>query len=132
MSRIQFPWMRLQVMAAVESLSDPVQQQTRWGRVEEGVNHYDDLTLNVSILYDDTMVLPDPGDAVPALLHENEVPAFQELYAVLEPLLQDLGELPDAAYLSDPRWTTVVHAAQVALAAMCANDQAEPQMTGLP
>ena len=49
-TKIRFPDMRLQVVAALRSLSDVQHQRARWGRVEEGVNYYDDLSLNVHIL----------------------------------------------------------------------------------
>lgn len=118
--------MRLQVIAAVRSLSDPQHQKGRWGRVDEGVNYYDDLTLNVHTLYDDCMVLPEPSQAVPDILHQEEVPAFHDLGSALGPMLQDLGDRPDAAYLSDLRWPSVVQAAKVALGVMQARDETEP------
>jgi len=71
---VKFPDMRLEVIAAVRSLSDPQHQQARWGQVEEGVNYYDDLTLDVHTLYDDCMVLPLPQTAVPDVLHERRCP----------------------------------------------------------
>lgn len=118
MSRIRFPDMRLQVITALKSLSDPQHQRLRWGRFEEGVTYYDDLTLNVHILYDDCMVLPHPQAAVPGVLHEAEVPAFLELERALGPMIQDLGDKPDKTYITDRRWTSVLNAAQGALLAM--------------
>lgn len=124
-SPIQLPEMRLQVISALESLSEP-SRQVRWGQVEEGVNYYDDLTLNVHILYDDCMVLPEPGGVVPSVLLAEEVPAFLELERHLGPMISDLGDLPDADYLSDSRWPGVIQAAGAALAAMEACDEASP------
>ena len=120
---VTFPNMRLEVIAALRSLSDRLNQQTRWGRFEEGVDFYDDLSLNVHILYDDCMVLPEPETAVPDVIHESEVPAFLELGNALGPMLQDLGDAPDDAYMSDPRWASVVDAAGAALAAMRQADE---------
>ena len=110
--------MRLEVIAAVRSLSDQVHQQTRWGRWEDGVDYYDDLTMNVHILYDDCMVLPRPQDAVPDVLHVEEIPVFLELERALGPMIGDLGEQPDEAYTSDRRWVSVVEAAGRALTVM--------------
>ena len=73
--------------------------QARWGQYEEGVNHYDDLTLNVHILYDDYAVLPDPASCVPAYLRTEEVPALLELERAFGPMLADLRDLPDDLYL---------------------------------
>jgi hypothetical protein len=44
-----------------QALVDPQHQRLRWGRVEEGVRYYDDLDINVHILYDDCQVLPSPN-----------------------------------------------------------------------
>jgi hypothetical protein len=118
--------MRLQVIAAVRSLSDQQHQEVNWGRVENGVSYYDDLTLNVHALYDDCMVLPEPSQAVPDVLHQEEVPALHDLGRALGPMLRDLGDRPDAEYLSDPRWPSVVQAAKVALGVMQACDKTEP------
>lgn len=109
--------MRLEVVAALESLSDCLRQE-RWGRVEEEVNYFDDLTLNVHLLYDDCMVLPRPQSAVPAILHQEEVSAFIELENALGPMIRDLGDRPDAAYTSEGRWPAVMAAASRALAVM--------------
>lgn len=110
--------MRLEVIAALRSLSDRHYQQTRWGKIEEGVNFYDDLTVNVHTLYDDCMVLPDPQDAVSDVLYEEEILAFVGLGDALGPMLQDLGDAPDETYTADPRWASVVKAAREALEIM--------------
>lgn len=120
---VTFPEMRLEVIAALRSLSDRQHQRARWGQVEAGVNFYDDLTLNVHTLYDDCMVLPEPQAAVPDIIHESEVPAFLELGCALGPMLQDLGDAPDGVYTGDPRWASVVDAAGAALAAMRRADE---------
>ena len=120
---ITYPEMRLQVVDAVRALSDPNHQRTRWGQYEEGVNYYDDLSLNVHILYDDCTVLPDPTGAVPSVLHAQEVASFRELEAVLGPVLDDLHGQPDDVYMNDPRWPAVVETAARALTVMEQCDQ---------
>lgn len=123
---IEFPWMRLQVVTALDSLSDPSRQE-RWGCGEKGVpGYFDDLTLNVDVLYDDCMVLPEPQDSVPEILHQEEVPFLVELARALGPLIDELGDLPDAVYTSDPRWPSVIEAAARALAVMKQNDGEPP------
>lgn len=122
-SAITFPEMRNEVIGALRSLSDLAHQQTRWGRVEEGVNYYDDLTLNVHILYDDCRVLPSPDGAVPDILHAAEIAAFRALDSALGPMIRELGDRPDEDYLADPRWPHVLGAAREALVVMEACDQ---------
>jgi hypothetical protein len=115
---VEFPEMRDQVIAALQSLADPSHQRVQWGRYEEGVNYYDDLTLNVHVLYDDTQVLPDPSRSVGAVLYEDEVEALRRLDAALGPMLDELQDSSDSTYLADPRWPEVVAAARAALDVM--------------
>jgi hypothetical protein len=124
-SAIEYPEMRLEVIGALRSLSDPMHQRSSWGRVEEGVSYYDDLTLNVHILYDDCRVLPSPETAVPSLLYEAEVSALRAVDEALGPLLDELGDRADEDYIADPRWPAVVSAARMALTAMQACDEAD-------
>ena len=119
---IKLPEMRLEVIAALESISDPLRQE-RWGRVEEAVNYFEDLTLNVNILYDDCMVLPEPQSAVPDILRQEEVSALTKLDRVLDPMIRELGDRPDVAYTSDKRWPSVMEAAATALAVMQQSDE---------
>lgn len=122
---INLPEMRLKVVAALESLSDPPRQE-RWGHVKESVNYFDDLTLNVNILYDDCMVLHEPPNAVPDILHQEEVPALVNLENALGPMIRELGDRPDAVYTSDARWPGVMKAASQALEVMRRCDEEAP------
>lgn len=121
MTGVQFPDMRLEVISALRALSDPDQQRS-WGKAEGDVPYYDDLTLNVHVLYDDCQVLPDPSDRVGSVLHEGEVVCLRTVHNALNPLLDELGEKPDAEYLDDPRWPTVMSAAAEALRVMEVSD----------
>ena len=114
---VRFPEMRLDVISALRALSDPGQQSS-WGRAEEGVPYYNDLTLNVHVLYDDCQVLPDPSERVGTVLLEGEVAALRGVHEALNPLLDELREEPDAEYLADRRWPTVMSASAEALRVM--------------
>ena len=122
---IEFPWMRSQIIDTVRSLSDPMHQCTKWGRYDPIEHYYDDLDINIHILYDDTTVVPNPELSISSLLYESEVPALRALDTVLGPLIDDLGDAPDEIYLADPRWPSVIHAAANALAAMEANETSD-------
>jgi hypothetical protein len=104
--------MRNEVISAVRSLSDKRHQKLNWGRYDAGVEYYDDLSLNVHVLYDDCMVLPDPRASVPDILQSEEVSAFLQLEQSLGPMIDDLGDEPDSVYVEDPRWDAVVQAAR--------------------
>jgi hypothetical protein len=113
--------MRLDVVAALQSLADP-QRQKKWGKIEKGVNYYDDLTLDMNILYDDCQVLPDPSLSIGSILYPSEVEVLRSVHDALNPLRKDLGNKPDSNYLIDPRWPTVIAAAKEALQTMIENE----------
>lgn len=119
---VEFPAMRAQVVSAVRALADRSYQDANWGHVEPGVNFYDDLTLNVHILYDDCAVLPDPAARLGVVLLPGDLDVLVHLHDALGPMLADLGNSPDDSYLADPRWDSVLEAAQAALAAMTSSD----------
>lgn len=112
---IEFPSMRRDVEDALWALSDEAVQR-RWGIYEPERNMFDDLTLNLNILYD-CHVFPDPNVAV-GVIAPDEIEPIRELFVIFDPLLEELGDRPDADYLADPRWSAVMKAAQVALATM--------------
>jgi hypothetical protein len=115
---VKYPEMRREVVNALAALADPEYQQRVW--IERNYprdNFFDDLSLNINILYD--MVLPDPVPRIGAvLLDENEVDQLIRLEKVLGPLIAELRDAPDSRYLSDPRWKQVVDAASSALSCM--------------
>jgi hypothetical protein len=86
---VEFPELRDQVIASLQSLADPSHQKV------QGVSYFDDLTLNVHVLCDDCQVLPDPSRSVGAVLYEDEAQALRGLNAALGPRLDDLRDSPD-------------------------------------
>lgn len=118
MTNVKYPEMRQQVATALAALADPDYQQRVWiERTYPQHDFYDDLTLNVNILYD--MVLPNARSRIGAvLLTENEVDKLTILEKVLGPLVKELRDAPDNQYLADPRWQDVVLAARAALSSM--------------
>ena len=122
-AKVEFPEMRAEVVGALRALSDPDYQRTRWGRYVDGVDYYDDLDLNIHILYDDCQVLPSPERAVPQILHEDEIPVLLAVEAALGPMIRELGDRPDAEDVADPRWAGVLSAAGVACAVLQDNDE---------
>lgn len=120
MNTVKFPAMRREVIDAVAALSDLEYQRRVWiDRIFPKENFYDDLTLRSHILYDDTMVLPDPGSAIGDILIDgDEVARLAALDQVLGPLIDELGEADDFRYISHPRWPEVVRLAGRALSAL--------------
>ncbi|WP_410870178.1 SCO4402 family protein [Nocardia sp. A7] len=120
MTDVQYPEMRKSVIEALASFADPEYQRRVWiNRQFPQENFYDDLDVNVSILYDDCVVVPDPRSRIGTVLVDTpEVDRLIELDQVLDPLIRRLGNAPDATYLGDSEWPLVVAAARAALAAM--------------
>lgn len=116
MKEVEFTEMRTEVINAIGALADRGYQQRVWvGHEYPSQDYYDDLTLNINILYNDTRVLPDPGDAVGSILFPTEVKELRFLAEALTPLIDELGDSDDVTYLSDPRWDEVVSRAGDAL-----------------
>lgn len=120
----EFPHMRDAVISALMSLSRPEYQQSQWGKYDPEVPFYEDLNIVVHTLYDDCEVLPSPSKAVGSIIAKEEVIPLREVDLALGPLLDELGDRPDAEYVADPRWPNVVRAASNALAAMRRSDEA--------
>lgn len=117
---VEFPAMRRDIEDAVRAFADK-SLQSRWGHMDRNAGVFDDLTLNVNILYD-CHVFPDPTSAIGAAIAEHEAEPLASLFARLKPLLDDLGERPDSDYLADSRWPEVVEAASHALLAIQGTD----------
>ncbi|GAA4314674.1 hypothetical protein GCM10023178_24540 [Actinomadura luteofluorescens] len=115
---VRFPDMRRAVIEALRALSDPEYQRRVWvERTYAQPGFYDDLTHNVNVLYDDTLVAEDPRAQIGVTLeNEAEAAAIESLTAVLDPLLDSLPtKLEDAQVISRPEWSAVVSAAQAAV-----------------
>ena len=122
MSDVRFPEMRKEVVGVLAALADRDYQQRVWiDRIYPKEGFFDDLTLNINLLYD--MVLPNPETSLyTVLLNQDEVDSLSRLESFLGPLVSDLGDASDARYLSDPRWEQIVSAAKTALSSMTQRD----------
>jgi hypothetical protein len=115
---LPYPSLRLDVWVALTALSDPTHQAMHWGKDVAGDDNFDSLAEHLACLYDECEILPRPERAVGSILRTSEVPAMRMLGRQLGALILELGEAPDAFYLSDPRWFDVATAAEGALVAM--------------
>ncbi|MEU3603551.1 hypothetical protein ABZ714_33315 [Streptomyces sp. NPDC006798] len=103
----------------LEALADvECQQQVRVeGRPRRGGMLYD-LTMAVNAL-DDVRALDHPEEEIGAIFRTAwEAEAMRRLARLLVPLIERLGESPDAAYVQSPEWPAVVAAATAALSTM--------------
>src|SRR4051812_2824008 len=102
MSTVRFPAMRLEVVRALEALSDVAHQRCVWiDRKLPAANYYDCLDLCINILYDDCQVLPNPGSRIGTiLLDTDEVDRLLALDRVLGPMISRLGNAADIEYVS--------------------------------
>lgn len=119
MSDLEFPFMRDEVISALESLSDRGYQQRVWiERIMPTPMYHDDLDLTIHALFDDTEVCLNPEEWVGSVLYPSEVQVMQQLGQHFGAVIDDLGNVADADYLADPRWAEVVRLARVALITM--------------
>jgi hypothetical protein len=121
MTEVRFPQMRADAVDAVRSLADPDHQQRVWLRREyPQPGYFDDLTTNITILYDDTRVLEDPAATVGAVLRsDREAAALAPLAEALDKMFAEMGtSCDDASYLNSAHWPAVVEAARSALGAL--------------
>jgi hypothetical protein len=117
LSDVSFPDMRGNVISAVRALADYAYQRQAWiddDYPEDG--YYDDFTMNLHILFDDTLVLEDPAATLGMVLKSREeVDAMAVLADALNELLGSEGsERTDAEYMVSPLWVAVVRAAGAA------------------
>lgn len=115
---VNLPEMRKEIISAVKALSDTDYQQRVWiDQIYPHADFFDDFTLNVNVLYDDTTVLDDPAAALgQTLANDTEVAAMQQLAGRLGDILDSVGrDADDLAFLQSPLWSGVVTAAQEAL-----------------
>ncbi|MFD2467845.1 SCO4402 family protein [Amycolatopsis silviterrae] len=118
-TNVQVPGLRALVVEAVQALSDREHQERVWIRLERPHPGYEDnLDMNISILFDDTSILPDPLSGVGWYIYPDEVEPLRELGSVLDPMIDEIGDAADSAYLAHPRWNEVVRLAGVALQVM--------------
>lgn len=120
--QIRYPNFRAELVYAVRALSDPDYQQRVWVHGEVPAEGRYDFTHSVHILFDDMSVLPDPQIGVGAVLYPDEVDVMKALGEVLDPLIDELGNVNDAAYLAHPKWAEVVRRAKNAYQVLNAND----------
>lgn len=128
MSDVRFPEMRSEVIGAVHALADRDYQRRVWVEQEyPNAGYFDDLTLNVNILYDDTKVLEDPSSTIGTCLRTtDEAEAMRLLAEALDAVFEEKGmDLSDAEYIADPRWDAVVEAAGAALRVLHPPDDEE-------
>jgi hypothetical protein len=115
--------MRSEVLSAITTLADLDHQERVWvgGDIQPGI--VDNLDYVVHTLYDDVNVYPDPASTVGIVLHPDEVEPLLALDAVFGPLIKEIGDEPDAAYLAHPKWPSVVAAAAAVHAVMQAHEK---------
>ncbi|MEU5537797.1 hypothetical protein [Streptomyces sp. NPDC020362] len=121
---ITLPAMRAEVIESVRALADQEYQRRVWIEHEyPSPDYYDDLTLTVTILYDDTTVLADPQAALGrTLANQAEVEAMGRLADALGRALDEVGrDQPDERFVASAVWSSVVDAASAALVVLTAD-----------
>lgn len=127
MTRVKYPYFRREVLVAITALADPELQQRIWIDhilPHEGYEHNFDEVVHA--LFDDADVCRQPSAWVGIVIYQDEADHFETLGKQLWPMIEDLGDVDDQAYMSDPRWLMVIRLAQATLLVMRANDETYP------
>ena len=118
---VKYPQGRWNIMCALAALSDPEYQEGHWlGERNERTDDWDTFGEVVHTLFDDWGVLsgdPDRWVGV-TLVRGPELERLRRLAEALDPLIDRLGHVEDAAYVGDAIWPVVQRLAASALAAM--------------
>lgn len=123
---VRFPAARRELLSALRALADLEYQRRVWIRRELPTpGYYDELDLEIHVLYDDTCVLPNPELCVGTVIRASEVEALRRLDGVLGPVIDELGNSADEDYLAHEDWTAVAAAAKDALVATERSEAAE-------
>jgi hypothetical protein len=113
---VTFPEWRLNVVEALRALCDSELHERHWRRGEG----WPDLDAAVHWLIDDTwMDQRPPRTMIPALFRsEREADIVQTAVDALLAVVDDLGDVPDTAYLDHPGWLRVFDTAEAAVTAL--------------
>lgn len=110
-TKVEYPDMRTNLIAYVESLSDLKYQRQYWGKTDpKNPNFYDDFDESIHFLYDSTDIATDPKSWLGlALKNDKEVILVTALDESIETLLQKYGyELTDEQYMATQEWRSIL------------------------
>ena len=112
-NEVKYPWMRAQLLATLNSLSDVTYQKDVWGKPNPIAKSYDDFDAAVSFLYDDAGLNNYAADAIGSILiDESEAALIAELLTAIDKLFQEHGKnLSDKEYRETNEWAKIVEKA---------------------
>jgi hypothetical protein len=116
---IEFPWRRDELVEHLKRLSDLQYQRQAWiyQHFPPGIQ-FDEPTLYINFLYDDTGLAEDTDGMVGLLLkNQEEAEAIKKLIRRFDVVLDqyDIGYIPPSEFLGSRAWFAVVEAAKEAL-----------------
>ncbi|MGP5494665.1 SCO4402 family protein [Psychrobacter celer] len=114
-TKVEYPDMRMNLIAYAESLSDLKYQRQYWGKTDpENPNFYDDFDASVNFLDDMIERDNDSKSWIGLVLkNHNEAVLFDALNKSIENLLQEHGyDLTDEHYMVTEEWRSVLDSAK--------------------
>lgn len=123
---LSIPQWRLELLATLEELADPIYQQKAW--IEKTVDK--DVIVGVGQVYhslfEDLELDSNPKGAIGCFLFdEAELAALAPMIAVMGRVSDELGKPDDTAYVGHPLWPQVVAGAAGARASLA--ERGEPK-----
>lgn len=125
-SALSIPQWRLELLATLKELADPIYQQKAW--IEKVVDK--DVITGVGQVYhglfEDLDLASDPKAAIGCFLFDDtELAALAPLITLMGRISDELGKPDDTAYVAHPLWPQVVAAAAAARASLA--ERGEPK-----
>ena len=129
MNNLRYPYLRAEVVSALESLSDREYQQRVWvEHILPAPGQGDNFTMVFNSLFEDVPVVEDPMSFIGTVLrNQAEAHAMTPLKRAVDRLHEAMGyNRTDAEYLASPLWDDVVATASHALAELRRTVPGEP------
>lgn len=121
---LEFPWMRLQLISCLQSLSNKDHQMECWVKHNCPSGSIDCFDISIHYLYDDTMLAENASSYIDQIFFdETEVEVIKQLIKALDAIFEKYGlKAKDEFYVSAPEWGEVLYAAKTALELLQKND----------
>lgn len=116
---VRYPYMRSNVLSAVTIIAH-ARDENYWTSEKHFSSYFPGLCIE--ILYDLCDVFPRPIDAVGTVICANEVSAFNGLFVLYDPLVDDCEVNDGEGQTGDPRWPAAEAAARDVMGKMIENN----------
>ncbi len=125
MITIENPFMRIDLISFLESLSDYEHQKNCWVQGNCSIGIEDCFDMSVHFFFDDSGLAQNASGLLGYILYdENEVKLIANLCMTIKEILNKYGtNLTDDEYINKPEWVDVLQIAKSSLLVCVENDK---------